>query len=494
MQHLLTRRRSGCLTCRSKKVKCDEQRLACGRCRRLALKCEWATASQSRGRDKARSKVRPTPKKILPNVQYADLDIDARGTSSEEIHDGTGLPAENMLAANRTTDIDGFITYGGTTPGVVWDDWYQGLAFSPDLLGIGNFTAQGVLDGSLSEPATGSLFPQQVNAHGKPFPVSSSLGAYDEHGPTLKSLEPAPWLSNLTSPSIIFSRSACTQNIVLSPSFAQTATERQGLHYYKTHFQTIMVTKNVRWSTHMVMLHHGSQSPMVMHLLIAASLMNLGASRYYDANICSAAREHSRAGVYLLIEAMNSNAEPDYMSVLTAFFFLYKYMAEQKNTNPDAMAQFSQTVFEYFKKYNLNALCAKTLVARISSTEATATFLLPPDKREYLARLIVWIFYEDVFASIRGYGGLLASHLCAQPEQTYEIYQRSTTVLESAWGLDYPESEIVDDVENGTILKFLCEVMILYTKVNEACRSSSIATDSDRIEAEILKLEEVSNA
>ncbi|OBT70780.1 hypothetical protein VF21_10265 [Pseudogymnoascus sp. 05NY08] len=488
MQHLLTRKRSGCLTCRSKKVKCDEQRSACGRCRRLALKCEWATASQSRGRDKARSKPRPTPKKILPNVHYADLDIDvnySRGTTSGEIHDDAGLPAERILAVNGTTGIEEFITYSGTNTAAAGDDWYHELGFSPDFLDIGNFTAQANLDESPSESSTGPLLPLQVDANGK-----SSLGAYDEQRPTVQYLLPAPWLATLASPLNIFSPGLSTQNIVLSPSFAQTAAETQALHYYKTHFPTIMVTKNLRWSTHMVMLRHGSQTPMVMHLLIAASLMNLGASQHYDADICSAAREHSRAGVYLLIEAMNSSAEPDYLNVLTAFFFLYKYMAEQKNTNPDAMIQFSQAVCEYVKKYNLDALCAKSVLSCVSSTEVTARVCLPRDKQECLARLIVWIFYEDVAAGVRGLGGLLASHLCAEPEQTNEIYQCSTTNLESAWGPDYPESEIVDDIENGPILKLLCEVMMLYTEVNEVCRSSILVGDSDRIEAKILKLEE----
>lgn len=488
MQHLLTRKRSGCLTCRSKKVKCDEQISACGRCRRLALKCEWATSSQSRGRDKARSKPRPAPKKILPNVHYAHLDIDAnysRGTTSGEITDDAGMPAERILAANGTTGIEEFITYSGTNTAAALDDWYQELGFSSDFLDIGNFTAQANLDESPSESSSGPLFPLQVDANGE-----SSLGAYEEHRATVLS---APWLATLTSPLNIFSPGLSTQNIVLSPSFAQTAAETQALHYYKTHFPTIMVTKNVRWSTHMVMLRHGSQTPMVMHLLIAASLMNLGASQHYDADICSAARGHSRAGVYLLIEAMNSSAEPDYLNVLTAFFFLYKYMAEQKNTNADAMIQFSHAVCEYVKRYNLDTLCTKSLLSCISSTEVTARVCLPRDKQECLARLIVWIFYEDVAASIRGLGGLLASHLCAEPEQTNEIYQCSTTNLESAWGPDYPESEIVDDIENGPILKFLYEVMMLYTEVNEVCRSSILVGDSDTIEAKLMKLEEVSN-
>jgi hypothetical protein len=82
--------------------------------------------------------------------------------------------------------------------------------------------------------------------------------------------------------------------------------------------------------------------------------------------------------------------------------------------------------------------------------------------------------------------------LCAEPEQTSEIYQQSTTSLESAWGSDYPESEIIDDIENGPILQFLYEVMTLYTKVNDVFRSPlPLLADIDAAESKIRKLEEV---
>lgn len=234
---------------------------------------------------------------------------------------------------------------------------------------------------------------------------------------------------------------------------------------------------------------------MVMHLLIAASLMNLGVSQHYDIDICSAAREHSRAGANLLIDAMNSGAEPDHISILTTFLFLYKYMAAQKTTDQRAMTQLSQAVCNYVKNYDLETLCAKSLPSSALSMEISKSFLLPHDKREHLARLIVWLFYEDVAASIGGSGGFLARNLCADPEQTSEIYHHSTTNLESTWSSDYPEREIIDDVENAAILRFLYEVMTLYTEVNEVSRSSTrTIADVDAVEVKIRKLEEVSSS
>ena len=80
--------------------------------------------------------------------------------------------------------------------------------------------------------------------------------------------------------------------------------------------------------------------------------------------------------------------------------------------------------------------------------------------------------------------------MCA--EQTTEISQQLTTNLESAWGSDYPSQETIDDVENGPILKFLYEVMTLFTEVNDVCRSSHPSMgDTDAVENKIKRFEEV---
>lgn len=242
----------------------------------------------------------------------------------------------------------------------------------------------------------------------------------------------------------------------------------------------------------MVMLRHGSQTPMIMHLLIAASLMNLAACQDYDQNICSAAREHSRAGFYLLKDAMDSGMEADHMDILTAFFFFYKYTEKQKYTDPRSITELSQALCNHVKLNDLVALCTDFQPSSPSSKIVATRSAITRCKREYLARMIIWLFYEDAGAGVKGYGGALARYLCAEPERSGEIYQQSTTSLESAWGSDYPECEIIDDIENGPILKFLYDVMTLYTEVNDVSRSSHPSTvDADAIESKIRRLEEV---
>jgi len=42
-----TRTRNGCLTCRSRKKRCDEQHPKCAQCSRLALNCQWEDKEKS---------------------------------------------------------------------------------------------------------------------------------------------------------------------------------------------------------------------------------------------------------------------------------------------------------------------------------------------------------------------------------------------------------------------------------------------------------------
>lgn len=68
---------AGCITCRTKKVKCDEQTPECRRCRRLALSCEWTKPTgKLRHGTTSKCKARLALPKILPKVDRKILDFE----------------------------------------------------------------------------------------------------------------------------------------------------------------------------------------------------------------------------------------------------------------------------------------------------------------------------------------------------------------------------------------------------------------------------------
>ncbi|KAH9432909.1 hypothetical protein MCOR02_007582 [Pyricularia oryzae] len=55
------RSKNGCLTCRRRKVRCDENRPHCGHCQRLNLACQWRMSSATTDGATTSSDARPTP-------------------------------------------------------------------------------------------------------------------------------------------------------------------------------------------------------------------------------------------------------------------------------------------------------------------------------------------------------------------------------------------------------------------------------------------------
>ena len=492
----LTRHPSGCVTCRTKKVKCDEKRSSCGRCSRLRLSCEWQAGPTRKEKAKARLKARGRQTKILPNLHHVESQ-----TAERPPHILQTAEIQNHIVEDDASNSAQDFGISGpfeqvTSSGKGWENWYEELGLPRDNFDIGNLAVQTFHNESPLDPLSNyssdlmlELFSHPSAAHIN-YVYANLTDVWTR--PTSEANVPY-CLSNLPSPLNILNPSIPKHNIALSPSFEITATEDGALYHYGAGFALSTVTKNIKWSTHMVMLRHGSQTPMVMHLLMAASLMDLAAFKQYDEQTCCAAQRHFRAGAYLLVETMGSGDELDHVKILTAIFFLYKYMSRQKVVDLNAITQLSNTLCDHIKKYNLDTVCARPLPFPSTSMEVSLVFALPRDKRECLARLMVWLFYEDIMSAVKGSGGIMARHLRQYPEQTSELYQCSTTTLESFWGEDYPESEILDDIGNGSILKFLYDVMNMFADVTEASElpADQAKEASNKIETSIVMLAEV---
>jgi hypothetical protein len=99
---------------------------------------------------------------------------------------------------------------------------------------------------------------------------------------------------------------------------------------------------------------------------------------------------------------------------------------------------------------------------------------------EYLARTIIFLYYEDVMAILQGFGGSFARYLRDTTARTKDIYQVSSTILESYWGPEYPETEVIDDVENMIIMELIHDLMDIYQYVTEYWQT--ICEDRDGVD------------
>ncbi|KAK3311765.1 hypothetical protein B0H66DRAFT_578790 [Apodospora peruviana] len=90
-----TRTKTGCSTCRKRRVKCDEVRPTCFHCRRLSLACDWSRPPSSRERKEQKKR---EAKKISATLEHDELDT---SLSVSGVEDGILDPA-------TTTSISSF--------------------------------------------------------------------------------------------------------------------------------------------------------------------------------------------------------------------------------------------------------------------------------------------------------------------------------------------------------------------------------------------------
>lgn len=286
-------------------------------------------------------------------------------------------------------------------------------------------------------------------------------------------------------------------NIVLSQAFSQTGRESEALHYYANIYPTMTVSKNLHWTTYKIILVKNSQDPLTMHFLLAASLIDLATLKGYDPAVCHAARSHAKAGMLLLEEALAADTSSDPVAVMTACLFLYRYTGIATELDPAKMADWSRSICNFVERHGLDDFCnrrERSAVQRFAE-QNDAHKNMTRETRAHLSRLLLWTFYEDVFAGIKGYGGFLARRMCDQPARARDVYQHSSAELECFWGKDYPEREIIDDIENAPIINFLYEVIALHAEVNKVALSQSrSAEDIAAVGSKIDRLEAVGDA
>jgi hypothetical protein len=264
--------------------------------------------------------------------------------------------------------------------------------------------------------------------------------------------------------------------------------KRQALEHYQTTFSIYRTTKTPKWSTHKLLLDLSAENSMLMDFILAVSLNDVCHRKEHDSS--QEAQEHFEAGARALIETIKEQSAKDYVFVMASFLFLYLYMPKRKSVPRQRIRQLSLTVLEYLKQHHLDSRC-------LDSTPHLDTPGSPRDitsrDRHVLARLIIWIYDEDVKCGFQGSGGLLAEYLTAHRERTMAVYEVSRTVLKAHWSSNYPAWESADDDDNAVELEFLWALTGLWQDINELSQGVDLhqVEMRDRIEERFTLLEKV---
>ncbi|KFY49407.1 hypothetical protein V495_00596 [Pseudogymnoascus sp. VKM F-4514 (FW-929)] len=424
----------GCWSCRSKKVKCDKYYPVCDRCCRKNLSCQWSLDEPSlrekrrgAGSFKSRgSKWVPIP--ILPATSSSE-----QGKIEEhvgEVDKKSTLPPEtNLVVESSPIPNDSWVTLSCDT------------------------------EPSWSMPADDFLNTQYLLF---PDDIYAGLFPVVDHTSQANLAIPTAWSSEMP---FSLTHSLSYDHMTLPNSLILTHREHSALAHYQAVFSRYRATKDPQWSTHKILLDIGSQNSMVMHLILAVSI-NDTVSRERSEAATDEAQRHFEAGAQLLLEAMRNVGEGNTVALMATFFFLYLYMLNRKNVAPQRLRQLSMTVLGFVKKYKLDVLCG------ISPSQTQIFTVLD---RNLLARLIIWTYTEDLKCGFRGFGGYLADYLAENAVMADQIYDESRTVLEKHWGSDYPDAQVVDDIENSIVLEFLYAMSRLHQLINNLSQTAELA-------------------
>ncbi|KAK3995570.1 hypothetical protein QBC44DRAFT_348151 [Cladorrhinum sp. PSN332] len=244
-----------------------------------------------------------------------------------------------------------------------------------------------------------------------------------------------------------------------------TSAEREALDYYRRERYFGFGNKSPSWSTHAVLWETARASPAVLHLLLAASQTEIGWRSGSQTHLLTLAEENYRLGRQRL-DFEVANGEVDPLIMVTAFWFLHWHIQHRRPSDHQQMLvrELGHRMTKYMRKYQLHQILAAM---------GDEDLGWPPAKKALVGRLIIWLFWVDTRARTLGEGGSLAKLLTEGESLSAlaDLYDMSKETQNLNWA-DYPDDELVDDIQNSQPLGIVHETLVLVQKVNNAADES----------------------
>ncbi|KAH6869546.1 hypothetical protein B0T10DRAFT_501499 [Thelonectria olida] len=400
------RSRRGCWTCRGKKVKCDEVRPTCRRCMRLDLICDYS-----------------------PRTRFA-----GQAASSPTSSVSAGGVADNaasmVLEARQNRD-----------------------------------SASAPTKGRRNHP--GMDLPSWLKQHSAMSWQSSHMA--------------------LRSPSSQKSPGSCGLDLGHE--------EHEAIRYFRDWFAPLYHTKNPNYSVFSILLNIARDDALVMHMVLAISLQDIDfrqnsariqpASQYVSKDIASNPHDlglrHYSAALRRMADVIgqgeeSGNIDLDSVTSTLVLMIMYEQIHGDSRCN-GLMNHLTGTCLILKRHYSpllrtLQATPSTTVICQQRPCALTKTARPGAKKQlsQYSARLLTRIGFMDASAAFSGLGGhitgLLYKTISEDSERTdspppgplesFEVLERyAYSLYRTVWGEEYPQAEMVDDIENRSVFTLL---------------------------------------
>ncbi|KAJ9490029.1 hypothetical protein VN97_g3262 [Penicillium thymicola] len=415
------RSKSGCRTCISKKVKCDEQHPLCRRCIRLHLRCEWpahqpSMSTRRRGLGPIKSRNAWTPRPILPIWRSQDEPDNPDNLSQiEEISDSiVELPAPGH---------DHYLGSGAFNP------WFDTTETTNQLNG----------------PAQGTDTVEQKNAQTSMLLSPQSLLNFQAIAAT-----------------VLF---ASDIGASYAPSFGRN--DSQAVSFYRAVFAPRKSTREAALSAHLLFLDLALQNTMALHFLLAIShnelAIYLGLSNYPPQE----SWKHFQYGSQILTTALNPLAHSthsDHVGTMLSFLYMYMFWMRISPLNLQNLRQLSVSVLTYVKGHSLYESCA-------SSGPLSADTVL-------LSRILTYLYDRDGFCNFFGCGGAFASYVNGSHEKRHRVWKLSRSILTSSDDYTTASDNMTSTQWPLNILNTYFELISIHHDIN--CYSQAVESQAHR--------------
>ncbi|RDW65118.1 hypothetical protein BP6252_10769 [Coleophoma cylindrospora] len=405
------RSRRGCLCCLQSKVKCDERHPVCSRCDRTKKSCAWPEARPSlRARRRGPGPYKSRTIKTLPPI------VPLSQSPESEVGDP-----------------------GVTTVTLVPSYCPRGLPLRP------------------SEPCDSSTLGNIVDFETL-LPIEE-----DSHCNYFSSYEYHQFL-NQTS---FIPPSLQVSQIPSSSSLTITKWEWEALQFFERVFATIYSPKPFRWSLCAIISRYGKNHGTIQHLIIAVCLGQLDQTLQNE-GLLALGKRHYQAGAQLVLQEMHQQRS-DHCKTFVAFWLIQAtyniYWGDKAAIN---MAKLSQGMAQYTRKNQLLDLFNRS--SSVGHSQELSTSTRP--ERGLLARLMIFTFYEDIDADFCHAGGSFATEVCTN-NAIRGVYVAGRNFFSEYFEAEYPQNELIDDIQRSNILDLHFEANMVLSKINLASRENA---------------------
>ncbi|PSN74159.1 hypothetical protein BS50DRAFT_476531, partial [Corynespora cassiicola Philippines] len=280
-------------------------------------------------------------------------------------------------------------------------------------------------------------------------------------------------IARMQSPSLSVTRIATPS--VGASSLTLTNEDHEAIRFFRTAFASTHHTKNPDYSMFSIMFTLAQDDPMVMHMVVSIGLREMDLRRTAPATSQRNPLTHYASALRLMADAISpENVAPDLDSIYTAIWLMLFYEQRFGDAECKAYSKHLDGASSLLQHRGRQLLQLPSPSCGLGEKEKAPVLFRRSGTSDsrlsiYAARILIWISLLDSAAASFGCGGQVNGTIYSLLVGEEESHARTLSPVEAfgrlhrfsnplyrmTWGDNYPQTELLDDVENRNIYALL---------------------------------------